>query len=134
MIEFMPSDHEELRRWCQHQIDHLPDLGPVIGLTPAEVAVFVEDCTALIAALPRPSRSKKPVVPAAKKNLARVKRTSLRRLVEGFKRKPAYTEETGRQLQWMSASARPAAVPTANLDQVLFTHAASTRDLHAIPV
>ncbi len=134
MIEFMPSDHEELRRWCQHQIDHLPDLGPVIGLTPAEIAVFVEDCTALMAALPRPSRSKKTVIPVAKKTLARVKRTSLRRLVEGFKRKAAYTEQTGRQLLWMSASASPAPVSKADLGHVLFTHAASTRDLHAIPV
>ena len=99
MLEFMPSDDEGLRRWCRHQVDLVPHVGAQIGMTPAEITVFVENSLALIAALEglRPAKKRRD----PKKAAARIKRTSLRRLVEDAKTKPNYCEEIGQMLRWV---------------------------------
>ena len=99
MMEFMPSDDEGLRSWCRHQVDLVPHVGSQIGMTPAEITVFVENSHALVALLDGSRPAKKRRDP--KKAAARIKRTSLRRLVEDAKTKPGYCEEIGQMLRWV---------------------------------
>lgn len=96
-MEFMPSDDEGLRHWCRHQVEQLPRVGVAIGMTPAEITVFVESCVELQAALGGSAKKRKD----PKKRTVRVKRTSLRRLVRHARTKPGYCEEAGRLLHWV---------------------------------
>jgi hypothetical protein len=108
MCDFLPADEESLRQWCRHQINHVPRMGPGLGMRAPEIAVFVDDCRILIDAL-EGSRRRGGInaeAKAARKHLVRIKKTSLRRQIEQTKAKTGYGEDKAVELRWVEVDGR----------------------------
>jgi hypothetical protein len=102
MGEILPDDDERLKNWCSHQIRHVPALGEKLGLSAAEVSVFVENCKALIEALDGRFRGAlfANSARAPQKIVPRIKKTSLRRQIQSAKIRMSYDPRLGIILGW----------------------------------
>lgn len=96
--DYMPPETEGMRRWCLHQIEHLPRFAAALGICQTEAAVFIADCHALLGAIHARNPSH------ALRNLARIKRTSLRRRVANLVARADFPEEAGKGMRWVLPS------------------------------